>query len=71
MNQNRTQEAIERAKTALGIEFGWTCIKAVLSGENHTPIASGNYDWETDTKWRLDVLSRGRLDRLAGELSDP
>src|SRR4030095_3418248 len=33
-------------KTALGIEFGSTRIKAVLIGENHTPIASGSHDWE-------------------------
>ena len=33
-------------KTALGIEFGSTKIKAVLIGQDHTPIASGGYDWE-------------------------
>jgi sugar (pentulose or hexulose) kinase len=40
------QEAIAGGKTALGIEFGSTRIKAVLIGEDHTPIASGSYDWE-------------------------
>jgi sugar (pentulose or hexulose) kinase len=40
------QEAIATGKTALGIEFGSTRIKAVLIGEDHTPIASGSYDWE-------------------------
>jgi sugar (pentulose or hexulose) kinase len=40
------QEAIAAGKTALGIEFGSTRIKAVLIGEDHTPIASGSYDWE-------------------------
>jgi sugar (pentulose or hexulose) kinase len=47
MAQNATpQEAIAAGKTALGIEFGSTRIKAVLIGEDHTPIASGSYDWE-------------------------
>jgi sugar (pentulose or hexulose) kinase len=46
MNRNDTQEAIDSARTVLGIEFGSTRIKAVLTGEDHTPIASGSYDWE-------------------------
>ena len=33
-------------RRVLGIEFGSTRIKAVLIGEDHTPIASGSYDWE-------------------------
>jgi sugar (pentulose or hexulose) kinase len=46
MNRNETQEAIDSGKTVLGIEFGSTRIKAVLIGEDHTPIASGSHDWE-------------------------
>jgi activator of 2-hydroxyglutaryl-CoA dehydratase len=46
MNRNDTQQAIGSGKTVLGIEFGSTRIKAVLIGEDHTPIASGSYDWE-------------------------
>jgi sugar (pentulose or hexulose) kinase len=46
MNRNDIQKAIESGKTALGIEFGSTRIKAVLIGEDHTPIASGSHDWE-------------------------
>ena len=46
MDRNDTQQAIESGKTVLGIEFGSTRIKAVLIGEDHTPIASGSYDWE-------------------------
>jgi len=34
------------AKYAIGIEFGSTRIKAVLIGEDHTPIASGSHEWE-------------------------
>ena len=40
------QKAIESGKTTLGIEFGSTRIKAVLIGEDHTPIAAGSYGWE-------------------------
>ncbi|MBU4187328.1 MAG: ATPase [Actinobacteria bacterium] len=40
------QAAIRDGRTALGIEFGSTRIKAVLSGPDHTPIAVGAYDWE-------------------------
>lgn len=32
--------------TVLGIELGSTRIKAVLIDQNHTPVASGSYDWE-------------------------
>jgi sugar (pentulose or hexulose) kinase len=46
MNQNEIQKAIESGKTALGIEFGSTRIKAVLIGEDHAPIASGSHEWE-------------------------
>ncbi|MBN1453131.1 MAG: FGGY-family carbohydrate kinase [Anaerolineales bacterium] len=41
-----TQKAIESGKTALGIEFGSTRIKAVLIGEANMPIASGSHEWE-------------------------
>jgi sugar (pentulose or hexulose) kinase len=46
MDQNDIQKAIESGKTALGVEFGSTRIKAVLIGEDHKPIASGSYEWE-------------------------
>ncbi len=40
------KEKILAGKTALGIEFGSTRIKAVLVDETHAPIALGTYDWE-------------------------
>ncbi|MGG1516351.1 FGGY-family carbohydrate kinase [Paenibacillus oryzisoli] len=40
------RNAIQQGRTALGIEFGSTRIKAVLIGEDHAPIASGSHDWE-------------------------
>ena len=46
MDRNDTQKAIESGKTALGIEFGSTRIKAVLIGADHVPIASGSHEWE-------------------------
>lgn len=41
-----TIEKITNGKTALGIEFGSTRIKAVLIDEDCAPVASGGYDWE-------------------------
>lgn len=46
MGVNETKEMILNKKTALGIEFGSTRIKAVLVDANNAPIASGSYDWE-------------------------
>ena len=37
---------ITEGKTALGIEFGSTRVKAVLIDDSFTPIASGSYEWE-------------------------
>jgi sugar (pentulose or hexulose) kinase len=64
MDRNDTQKAIERGKTALGIEFGSTRIKAVLIGEDHSPIASGSYEWENRYEngiwtYRLEDIWRG------------
>ncbi len=46
MDRNNTQKTIESGLTALGIELGSTRIKAVLIGEDHTPVASGSHEWE-------------------------
>jgi len=46
MNQSDSKRAIENGKTALGIEFGSTRIKAILIGADHVPIASGSHEWE-------------------------
>ncbi len=43
---NEVKSAIINGKTVLGIELGSTRIKAVLIGEDNTPIASGSHDWE-------------------------
>lgn len=44
------KEDILNAKTAMGIEFGSTRIKAVLIDSKSNPIASGSHEWEN----RLD-----------------
>ena len=40
------RQTILEGKTTLGIEFGSTRIKAVLTGEDNAPIASGSHEWE-------------------------
>lgn len=40
------KNAVSNGKTALGIEFGSTRIKAVLVDERHEPVAMGTHDWE-------------------------
>ena len=71
-----TQKVIERGKTVLGIEFGSTRIKAVLIGEDHTPIASGSHDWENQYEngfwtYSLENVWKGLQDsyrKLSNEL---
>lgn len=46
MGSNEAKTAILNNKTALGIEFGSTRIKAVLVDDKNQPIASGSHDWE-------------------------
>ena len=46
MNPSAIANAIAAGKTALGVEFGSTRIKAVLVGEDNAPIASGSHEWE-------------------------
>lgn len=40
------KQVIEEGRTALGIEFGSTRIKAVLIDEKGMPLALGSYEWE-------------------------
>ncbi len=46
MKQDDVVKEILDGKTALGIEFGTTRIKAVLINEEFVPIASGSESWE-------------------------
>lgn len=45
-NSEENKQAIVDGKTYLGIELGSSRIKAVLVGQDFSPIASGSYDWE-------------------------
>ena len=54
----KTAQAILGGRASLGIELGSTRIKAVLIGEDHAPIASGNFDWENRLEngfWTYDL----------------
>lgn len=58
---------IMNGKTALGIELGSTRIKAVLIGEDNSPIASGSHEWENKLKnniwtYSLEDIWRGVQD---------
>ncbi|MBR5683325.1 MAG: ATPase [Ruminococcus sp.] len=41
-------EQIKNGKAVIGIEFGSTRIKAVLIGEDHSPLAAGIHDWQNE-----------------------
>jgi sugar (pentulose or hexulose) kinase len=72
------QNVIESGKTALGIEFGSTRIKAVLIGEDHKPIASGSHEWENRYEngvwtYSLEDIWRGLQEsfrKLSSEVSE-
>ena len=47
------RESIARGETALGIEFGSTNIKAVLTDKRGTVLATGNHGWENSLKYGI------------------
>ncbi|MDR2072667.1 MAG: ATPase, partial [Spirochaetaceae bacterium] len=58
------QDAIAAGHTFLGIELGSTRIKAVLIGEDFSPLASGGFDWENRLEggfwtYHLDEVWKG------------
>ena len=54
MGAAEAKQAILDNRTALGIEFGSTRIKAVLVDGNNAPIASGGHEWENRyTVWKI------------------
>lgn len=77
-NNAVAKSAIESGKTALGIEFGSTRIKAVLIDENQEVLAVGNHDWENQLEnniwtYSLDAIWKGLQDcyqNLAGQVKD-
>ena len=46
MSTETIRQSIIEGRTALGIEFGSTRIKAVLIDETNRPVATGSHDWE-------------------------
>ena len=52
------KKTIQDGKAVLGIEFGSTRIKAVLTDETHQPVAMGTWDWENrleDNIWTYSL----------------
>ncbi len=69
------KEAIVSGKTALGIEFGSTRIKAVLIDDHFVPVASGNHEWENQLEngiwtYSLDEIWAGLQDCYSKLLED-
>ncbi len=72
---NNIKSYIEAGKAVLGIEFGSTRIKAVLIGEDNSPIASGSHDWENRYEngiwtYSLEDIWSGLQDCYADMVSD-
>lgn len=66
MGVNEVKTAILENRTALGIEFGSTRIKAVLVDDKNQPIASGAYEWENqyvDGIWTYSLEEIWRVSR--------
>ena len=75
MNRETIAAYIADGKAVLGIEFGSTRIKAVLIGDDHAPIASGDHTWENrleDGIWtyHLDDVWAGVQDAFANLQKD-
>lgn len=69
------KNAIIEGKTALGIEFGSTRIKAVLVGADNAPIASGDHGWENRLEngiwtYTLDDIWTGLQDAYKNMAAD-
>ena len=72
---NAVKNDIMTGKTALGIEFGSTRIKAVLVGADNMPIATGSHDWENsyeDNIWTysLEEIWKGLQDSYRNMAAD-
>lgn len=73
--KNDIKKLIEEGKAILGIEFGSTRIKAVLIGEDNTPIAQGSHDWENRLEngvwtYSLDDIWTGLQDSYTNMAAD-
>ena len=75
MNIEAIATLIGAGKAVLGIELGSTRIKAVLIGEDHAPIASGDHTWENRLEngvwtYHLDDVWAGIQDAYANMVAD-
>ena len=75
MNTSAIRDAIGSGKTALGIEFGSTRIKAVLIDFDHKTVAQGNHEWENRLEnniwtYSLDDIHLGLQDAYANLAKD-
>ena len=75
MNIEAIAKLIGEGKAVLGIELGSTRIKAVLIGEDHAPIASGDHTWENRLEngvwtYHLDDVWAGIQDAYANLVKD-
>ena len=75
MNHETIAAYIADGKAVLGIEFGSTRIKAVLIGNDHAPIASGDHTWENRLEggiwtYHLDDVWAGVQDAFANLQKD-
>ena len=68
MDSVKMREAVEAGKTILGIEFGSTRIKAVLTNEENAPIAQGAHDWENRLENNMDLYIRRHLEWTTRQL---
>lgn len=72
------KDMINGGQAVLGIEFGSTRIKAVLIGEDFSPVASGSHDWENRYEngiwtYSLDDIINGLQDcyaKLCGDVKE-
>lgn len=72
------KDMIDCGQAVLGIEFGSTRIKAVLIGEDFSPVASGSHDWENRYEngiwtYSLDDIINGIQDcyaKLCGDVKE-
>lgn len=75
LNKEEIKKALEEGKTALGIEFGSTRIKAVLVTQDNIPAASGSHEWENRLEnniwtYSLDDIWSGLQDAYAQMAAD-
>ena len=75
MSKEEIRKALEEGKSALGIEFGSTRIKAVLVTNDNIPVAAGSHEWENRLEnniwtYSLDDIWKGLQDAYTRMAAD-